>query len=103
MHPCYAVVSRRSRSGGVAVYALTVLLLLIVLPPIVLWAGEEKSDTPTEAVRVALTEVFRILEDPTLKDLPIRPNGAISWRRPLPAGSIMGKCPCAPSALTGAA
>jgi phospholipid transport system substrate-binding protein len=52
----------------VAVYALTVLLLLIVLPPIVLWAGVEKAETPTEAVRMTLTEVFRILEDPKLKD-----------------------------------
>jgi len=68
MHPTFhAVVSYRSRCGFVSVYALTVLLLLIVLPSIVLWAGEEKAETPTEAVRITLTEVFRILEDPKLK------------------------------------
>ena len=65
MHPTFhAVVSCRSRCGFVPVYALIVLLL----PSIVLWAGEEKAETPTEAVRITLTEVFRILEDPKLKD-----------------------------------
>lgn len=43
--------------------------LLLALPyAIILGADEEAAETPTETVRATLTEVFRILEDPKLKD-----------------------------------
>ena len=48
--------------------ALTASLLPILPSTIGLRAAEEKGETPTEAVRTTLTEVFRILEDPKLKD-----------------------------------
>lgn len=50
-----------------AVYALAAALLVVALLPATLWAAEEKTETPTEAVRMVLTEAFRILEDPSLK------------------------------------
>jgi phospholipid transport system substrate-binding protein len=43
-------------------------LLLMVPHAMPLGADEEKAETPTETVRATLTEVFHILEDPTLKD-----------------------------------
>jgi phospholipid transport system substrate-binding protein len=49
------------------VCALTASLLAVPYA-IVLGSGEEKAETPTEAVRATLTEVFHILEDPRLKD-----------------------------------
>lgn len=49
-------------------YALTASLLPIFPSSIGLRAAEEKAETPMQAVRATLTEVFRILEDPKLKD-----------------------------------
>ena len=49
-----------------------VLFLLILIGglvyPLSLGASAPTSETPTEVVRATLTEVFRILEDPKLKD-----------------------------------
>lgn len=50
-----------------AVYALAAALLVAVPLPATLRAAEDKMETPTEAVRMVLTKVFRILEDPSLK------------------------------------
>ena len=47
---------------------LSASLLLVAPCPIALGAGEENAESPTQAVRATLTEVFRILEDPKLKD-----------------------------------
>jgi phospholipid transport system substrate-binding protein len=46
------------------------LLLLLILPsiPQASWASSQPAESPTEVVRATLTEVFRILEDPKLKD-----------------------------------
>jgi phospholipid transport system substrate-binding protein len=62
----YAVSQAANRGGAVAVCAAS--LLLVVLFPIVLRAGDDKLETPTDAVRATLTEVFRILDNPKLKD-----------------------------------
>jgi phospholipid transport system substrate-binding protein len=64
-HP---VASRRIRNGPAAACVLSASLLLVAPCPIALGAGEENAESPTEAVRATLTEVFRILEDPKLKD-----------------------------------
>ena len=48
-------------------YALAAFLLVVVPFPDTPWAAEEKTETATEAVRMVLTEVFRILEEPSLK------------------------------------
>jgi phospholipid transport system substrate-binding protein len=64
-HP---VASRRIRNGPVAACVLSASLLLVAPCPIALGAGEENAESPTETVRATLTEVFRILEDPRLKD-----------------------------------
>jgi phospholipid transport system substrate-binding protein len=64
MHSTFYRVSWR---GVVATCPLFASLLLAVPFPSILWAAEEKTESPTEAVRMVLTEVFRILEDPTLK------------------------------------
>jgi phospholipid transport system substrate-binding protein len=50
-----------------AAAALAASLMAVVPPPNTLWSEEDKAETPTEAVRVVLTEVFRILEEPSLK------------------------------------
>ena len=69
MHPtCDGVSCCRAWRRVVAAYALTASLLVVVPFPMILWAAEEQTETPTEAVRMTLTEVFRILEDSTLKD-----------------------------------
>lgn len=64
-HP---VASRRIRNGPAAACVLSASLLLVAPCPIALGAGEENAESPTETVRATLTEVFRILEDPKLKD-----------------------------------
>jgi phospholipid transport system substrate-binding protein len=68
MHlPCYPGVSRRPRSGVVAALTLTASLF-VVSYAIGVGTAEEKGESPTEAVQGTLTEVFRILEDPKLKE-----------------------------------
>ena len=67
MRSTFNDVPGRTWRGSMAVYALTAALLVVVPLPATLWAAEEKTETPTEAVRMVLTEVFRILEDPSLK------------------------------------
>ncbi len=59
------------------------LLILIggLVYPLSLGASAPASETPTEVVRATLTEVFRILEDPKLKD----PAKLIPRRRMLEA------------------
>ena len=64
-HP---VASLRIRNGPAAAVVLSASLLLVAPCPIALGAGEENAESPTQAVRATLTEVFRILEDPKLKD-----------------------------------
>ena len=64
-HP---VASRRIHNGPAAACVLSASLLLVAPCPIALGAGEENAESPTEAVRATLTEVFRILEDPELKN-----------------------------------
>ena len=64
-HP---VASRRIRNGPAAACVLSASLLLVAPCPIALGAGEKNAESPTETVRATLTEVFRILEDPKLKD-----------------------------------
>jgi len=64
-HP---VASLRIRNGPAAAFVLSASLLLVAPCPIALGAGEENTESPTQAVRATLTEVFRILEDPKLKD-----------------------------------
>src|SRR5688572_24019792 len=68
MHlPCYPGVSRRPRCGVVA--ALTLTASLFVVPHAIgVGTAEEKGESPTEAVQGTLTEVFRILEDPKLRE-----------------------------------
>jgi phospholipid transport system substrate-binding protein len=69
MRPAFhAVVSRRPWGEVEVVCTLTASLLLLGLSSIVPWAEGEQTETPTQAVRMALTEVFRILEDPKLKN-----------------------------------
>jgi phospholipid transport system substrate-binding protein len=50
-----------------AASALAALLVVVIPVPNTLRAQEDKTETPTEAVRMVLTEVFHILEDPSLK------------------------------------
>jgi phospholipid transport system substrate-binding protein len=50
-----------------AASALAASLVVVIPVPNTLRAQEDKTETPTEAVRMVLTEVFRILEDPSLK------------------------------------
>jgi phospholipid transport system substrate-binding protein len=64
-HP---VASLRIRNGPAAAFVLSASLLLTVTYGVVPGAGEEQTENPTEAVRATLTEVFHILEDPTLKN-----------------------------------
>jgi phospholipid transport system substrate-binding protein len=69
MHaPFHPVASRRIHNGPAAACVLSASLLLVAPCPIALGAGEENAESPTEAVRATLTEVFRILEDPKLRD-----------------------------------
>jgi phospholipid transport system substrate-binding protein len=65
---CHPVVSRRLQHREARAWALAASLLLTVTYGVVPGAGEEKTETPTEAVRATLTEVFHILEDPQLKN-----------------------------------
>ena len=44
------------------------LLLILAAIPHASWASSQPAESPTEVVRATLTEVFRILEDPKLKD-----------------------------------
>jgi phospholipid transport system substrate-binding protein len=44
------------------------LLLILTAIPHASWASSQPAESPTEVVRATLTEVFRILEDPKLKD-----------------------------------
>ena len=64
-HP---VASRRIHNGPAVACVLSASLLLVAPCPIALGAGEENAESPTETVRATLAEVFRILEDPKLKD-----------------------------------
>ena len=59
--------SGRAWRGVMAVCALAASLLVVLPFPDTPWAAEEKTETATEAVRMVLTEVFRILEEPSLK------------------------------------
>ena len=68
MHlPGYPGISRRPRFGVVAASTLTASLF-VVSYAIGVGTAQEKRESPTEAVQETLTEVFRILEDPKLKD-----------------------------------
>ena len=67
MHSTSYDLSGRAWRGVMAVYALAASLLVVVPFPDTPWAAEEKTETATEAVRMVLTEVFRILEEPSLK------------------------------------
>ena len=67
MHSTSYDLSGRAWRGVMAVYALAASLLAGVPFPDTPWAAEEKTETATEAVRMVLTEVFRILEEPSLK------------------------------------
>ena len=63
----YPGVSCRPPFGVVAALTLTPLLF-VVSYAIGVGTAEEKRESPTEAVQETLTEVFRILEDPQLKE-----------------------------------
>ena len=67
MHTTWHDEPGRAWRGIMAVYALAASLLVVVPFPDTLRAAEEKTETPTEAVRMVLTEVFRVLEEPSLK------------------------------------
>ena len=67
MHSTSYDLSGRAWRGVMAVYALAASLLFVVPFRDTPWAAEEKTETATEAVRMVLTEVFRILEEPSLK------------------------------------
>ena len=57
----------RRRSPWVVVCSLHLWLIILAMP-IVSRASDQPTESPTEVVRATLTEVFRILEDPKLKD-----------------------------------
>ena len=63
----YPNVSRRPRFGVVVASILTASLFAVSYA-IGVGTAEEKGESPTEAVRETLTEIFRILEDPKLKE-----------------------------------
>lgn len=66
---CFARHSLWCRSGIAKSTTLACSLLLVALTcTIAFGSSDQTSETPTEAVRSTLTEVFRILEDETLKD-----------------------------------
>ena len=68
MHlPPYQGMSRRPRFGVVAASTLTASLFAVSYT-VGLGTADEKGESPTEAVQGTLTEVFRILEDPKLKE-----------------------------------
>ena len=67
MHPTLYEVPRRRRRSVTAAYALAASLLFVVSFANILLAAEEEPESPTEAVRMVLAEVFRILEEPSLK------------------------------------
>ncbi len=68
MHlPSYQGTSRRPRFGVVAGLTLTASLFAVSYA-VGVGTAEEKGESPTEAVQGTLTEVFRILEDPQLKE-----------------------------------
>lgn len=59
--------TRHRRHLWAAVCSLP-LWLIILSMPIASWASGQPTESPTAVVRATLTEVFRILEDPKLKD-----------------------------------
>lgn len=59
----------RLRRWNLWAAACSLLLLLILAAiPHASWASSQPAESPTAVVRATLTEVFRILEDPKLKD-----------------------------------
>ncbi|MDH4186617.1 MAG: ABC transporter substrate-binding protein [Nitrospira sp.] len=56
-----------SRTKGTSPIALA-LLLAALISPLAFGSSGQPTEAPTEVVRATLTEVFRILEDETLKD-----------------------------------
>ena len=68
MHARCSRVTCRPRRGVAATHAFIAGLLLMVPSAITLAAEDEKTESPTEAVRMVLTDVFQILEDSTLKN-----------------------------------
>ena len=67
MHSTFCRMSCRACREAVAGCALTASLLVVVPFSNTVSASDETTETPTEAVRTVLTEVFRILEDSSLK------------------------------------
>ena len=66
---CFVRQSLWRRSGIAKRTTLSCSLLLVALTcTIAFGSSDQISETPTEAVRSTLTEVFRILEDEKLKD-----------------------------------
>ena len=61
------LVRHRRRSPWAVVCSLHLWLIILAMP-IVSRASDQPTESPTEVVRATLTEVFRILEDPKLKD-----------------------------------
>ncbi|MCS6291485.1 MAG: ABC transporter substrate-binding protein [Nitrospira sp.] len=59
----------RLRRWNLRAAACSLLLLLILAAiPHASWASSQPAESPTAVVRATLTEVFRILDDPKLKD-----------------------------------
>jgi phospholipid transport system substrate-binding protein len=67
MHAAFYHVRCPRRRAVLASYAFAASVLVVVPFAGILLASEEKLETPTEAVRMVLTDVFRILDEPSLK------------------------------------
>ena len=59
--------SRRSWITRSTAYALSLILVALTCP-LAFGSSDQPTESPTEVVRATLSEVFRILEDKTLKD-----------------------------------